>query len=94
MTADGVAITVRLFAALRDLAGVAQVALTVPAGSDQRSLAQAVAQALQQPALLEALCAPNVRMIVNQALTAHDAGTGRRLEAGDEVAFLPPVTGG
>ncbi|WKD50084.1 molybdopterin converting factor subunit 1 [Microbulbifer spongiae] len=32
----------------------------------------------------------DIRMAVNQAL----ADTGERVQAGDEVAFFPPVTGG
>lgn len=38
----------------------------------------------------EVLCAPNVIVAVNQEV----ADRSRALEAGDEVAFFPPVTGG
>jgi molybdopterin synthase sulfur carrier subunit len=43
-----------------------------------------------RPDLLAALCAPSVRAVVNDEV----AEAGRALAAGDEIAFLPPVSGG
>lgn len=43
-----------------------------------------------EPALGEALFQPRVMVAVNQTLVGWDAVLGE----GDEVAFLPPVTGG
>lgn len=42
------------------------------------------------PAAQAAVFAPGVQVAVNQALVADDAA----VSAGDEVALLPPVTGG
>ncbi len=47
---------------------------------------------LLEPELAEALRAPRVRIAVNGALLADRAGIA--LADGDEVAFLPPVSGG
>ena len=41
-------------------------------------------------ALAEALAAPSVQAAVNKALTRGDVA----LSAGDEVAFMPPMSGG
>jgi molybdopterin synthase sulfur carrier subunit len=42
------------------------------------------------PALRDALCAPTVRIAVNDELVLADAP----LSAEDEIAFMPPVSGG
>lgn len=43
------------------------------------------------PELAQALAGPRVRLALNGALVA---GDGLVLKAGDELAFLPPVSGG
>jgi len=43
-----------------------------------------------RPELLTALCAPAVRAVVNDEVAQAD----RAIAAGDEIAFLPPVSGG
>jgi molybdopterin synthase sulfur carrier subunit len=43
------------------------------------------------PELAAALAAPSVRVAINQKVTA---GRGARVAPGDEIAFLPPVSGG
>lgn len=66
------------------------------AGASERDIAQVanLAQllALLDPALAEALTAPRVRIALNGLLVADPAML--MLADGDEVAFLPPVSGG
>jgi molybdopterin synthase catalytic subunit len=74
-------VTVRLFAALRDRAGAAEVELELPEGAVVRdALAQMSAIAQDIP----------VVMAVNLEYAAADAP----LHAGDELALIPPVSGG
>ena len=82
------AVIVRFFASLREAVGEDRLDLHVdePCVSGVRAR---LATLLPADAL-QALSAPGVRVCVNQTIVRHDAG----LEAGDEVAFLPPVTGG
>ena len=81
-------VTVRFFASLREAVGAESMALEVEeatlAGVRSR-LAELLAA--QQ---FEAIAAEGVQVAVNQVIVAGDAA----LEAGDEIAFLPPVTGG
>lgn len=81
-------VTVRFFASLREAVGAESIALEVEeatlAGVRSR-LAELLAA--QQ---FDAIAAEGVQVAVNQVIVAGDAA----LEAGDEVAFLPPVTGG
>lgn len=58
------------------------------AGADLSALLDYIRQSQGEPAFL-ALTGDNVKIAVNQTLTV--AAT---LHDGDEVAFLPPVTGG
>ena len=82
-------VEVRFFASLRQAVGAGSmpVSLPDPAGSD--ALFQALAEMVEAPALA-ALTAENVRLAVNQDLVTPPFD----LHDGDEVAFLPPVTGG
>lgn len=82
-------VQVRFFASLRELAGRESLALELsePAGLDE--LLRTLAQHLDTAAMA-ALRAENVRVAVNQELVA----AAVPLRPGDEVAFLPPVTGG
>jgi molybdopterin converting factor subunit 1 len=79
-------VRVRLFARLRELAGTEELAVEVPDGATVEDVWEAVAAA--HPALA------GHRRSVAAALNAEFAKTYTRVEAGDEVAFLPPVSGG
>lgn len=68
---------------LADLAGGAE--REVAPGSLARIMAD------MGPELAQALAGPRVRLALNGALVA---GDGLVLKAGDELAFLPPVSGG
>lgn len=74
-------VTVRLFAGLRERAGADHVALALPDGAR-------VADALQR--LSELTAGTPVVMAVNQQV----ADESVRLHAGDELALIPPVSGG
>jgi molybdopterin converting factor subunit 1 len=79
-------ITVRLFARLRDLAGSPEVVRDVPAGATVETVWQAVAA--EFPAI-----AP-YRASVSAAANADYVKFSAPVADGDEVAFLPPVSGG
>ncbi len=85
-------ITVRLFAQLREQFGAAAVSLTLPEAADIETLTQALlAHFSDLPEdVRQQLQADNVRIAVNQQLIEGHTP----LATGDEVAFLPPVTGG
>jgi molybdopterin synthase sulfur carrier subunit len=79
---------VRFFASLRDATGTDGLPVTLADGADLVALLGALQQALGPAA--DALQAENVRVAVNHELVS----APRALRDGDEVAFLPPVTGG
>lgn len=83
---DGVRVTVRLFAMLAEAAGRRELAVTVPAGSRVRDVAAALARRV--PAL--APWVDRVSYALNMEYTQPDAAVAD----GDEVALLPPVSGG
>lgn len=74
-------IVVRLFAGLREQAGTRERTLKLPSGSTVASVWPALALGEEPPGLLIA---------VNRAYADRDAP----LEDGDEVAMIPPVSGG
>jgi molybdopterin synthase catalytic subunit/molybdopterin converting factor small subunit len=74
-------VTIRLFAGLRERAGAGEVALELPDGAR-------VADALA--ALRELTAGVPVVLAVNREYAAED----RELATGDEVALIPPVSGG
>jgi molybdopterin synthase sulfur carrier subunit len=78
-------ITVRLFASLRELAGWGERSLAIKPDSPSPT----PASLWPQLGLGEAI-PPQVRVAVNQAFSALD----QPLKSGDEVAFLPPISGG
>ncbi len=82
-------VEVRFFASLREAAGVGSLELSLPERSGIDGLLAALATRLP-PDALAALQAENVRIACNQNLVALPV----TLADGDEVAFLPPVTGG
>jgi molybdopterin converting factor subunit 1 len=79
-------VTVRLFARLRDIAGAAELARELPAGATIGDLWHELAG--EYPDLV-----PYERSI-SSAVNADYARMTQVLRAGDEVAFLPPVSGG
>lgn len=82
-------VEVRFFASLRERVGTAQIRLDLPDPAGLDDLLGALGRRLPD-ADLGALTAENVRLAVNQTLVAPPL----RLCDGDEIAFLPPVTGG
>lgn len=79
-------VTVRLFARLRELAGRESWDIEIPTGATAADAWASVAAAT--PAL-----APFDRAI-SVAVNASFARMSRPLTEGDDVAFLPPVSGG
>jgi molybdopterin synthase sulfur carrier subunit len=83
-------IAVRFFASLRDAVGTAEVSLAAPTlPADLDALLGVLRERLDRDAYA-AITAAAVRVAVNQTLVEGNTA----LAAGDEVAFLPPVTGG
>ena len=79
-------VCVLFFGVLKDLSGKSSDFIELPDGASVRDvLAQYAAQI---PQLKESL--PSLALAVNQQY----AGTDTKLKAGDEVALLPPVSGG
>ena len=84
----GAPVTVRFFASLREAVGVDEVSVHAEPAS-LAGLRSALAQALT-PEQFRAIDLAEVRIAVNQAIVQGETA----LAAGDEVAMLPPVTGG
>ena len=82
-------VVVRFFASLREAAGESELTLELPDGAGYDDLLAALKGRLGAPAMA-ALLAENVRIARNQTLTGVPFVPGD----GDEIAFLPPVTGG
>ena len=79
-------IHVKLFALLRDRAGVSEVTLELP---DRSTVAAAVEQLMRQvPAVRDLM--RSVAYAVNRSYTSADT----ILNDGDELAVIPPVSGG
>jgi molybdopterin synthase sulfur carrier subunit len=87
--AAGVTVTVLYLARLRDALGRSTERVTIAAGSSVDALLDALRA---RGAAWSAELAPGraYRVAVNHDIVAHDA----TLRDGDEVAILPPVTGG
>ena len=79
-------VKVVFFASLRDKVGVRELSLTASSLDHLLHLLEDQLPAEAYAALVE----PNVRVAVNQELVEGN----QTLFEGDEVAFLPPVTGG
>lgn len=79
-------VTIRLFARLRDLAGAGELVRDVP---DQATV-QTVWNALTRdmPSLVE------YERTMSVAVNAEYSRMAAAVHEGDEVAFLPPVSGG
>ena len=79
-------VTVQVFARLREIAGRPEWTLDVPAGASVHDVWQAAAA--ERPGLSE------FRQGVSCAVNAEFASWASAVREGDEVAFLPPVSGG
>jgi molybdopterin converting factor subunit 1 len=81
-----VQIRVMLFAILRDAAGTGEVMLEISAGSKVSSVKEILAK--EYPMLAKYL--PRIAFAVNRSYVSADT----ELQEGDEVALIPPVSGG
>ena len=79
-------VTVQLFARLRELAGRREWACDLSEGARVADVWRALAAAFPDVAALEST--------VSAAVNADFASMNSRVHDGDEVAFLPPVSGG
>ena len=79
-------VTIRLFARLRELAGAAELRRELPDGATARDAWQEVAREFHAIATYESA----VSCAVNEEYARMTAA----LREGDDVAFLPPVSGG
>jgi molybdopterin converting factor subunit 1 len=79
-------VTVRLFARLRDIAGSAELSRDVPSGATVKTVWRDLAG--EFPGLAE------YERSISTALNADYARMDAEVREGDEVAFLPPVSGG
>jgi len=79
-------VTVKLFGSIREAAGAKELAVVVPEGSTTTDLRLLLAR--DHPAFEE--MADRLRVSVNYEIVRGD----QALAEGDEVAFLPPVSGG
>ena len=80
-------ISVRLFAILRERAGQDRIALELDTGA---TVDDALAALAREPGLAEPLDRMAVAMAVNRDYASGDT----ELHAGDELALIPPVSGG
>lgn len=79
-------VSVRLFARLRDIAGAGELHREVPAGATAKVVWDSLAGEFPELGPYEAS--------VSTAVNAEYARMDAALYEGDEVAFLPPVSGG
>jgi molybdopterin converting factor subunit 1 len=79
-------VTVRLFARLRDIAGAPELSRDVPSGATIRDVWHLLAGEFPDLADYE--------RSMSAAVNADYARLDHEVHAGDEVAFLPPVSGG
>ena len=83
---DPVRVTVRLFARLRDIAGAAELMRDVPAGATAGDVWRSLVAEFPDMARYDSS--------ISTAVNADYAKMGTALAERDEVAFLPPVSGG
>jgi molybdopterin converting factor subunit 1 len=79
-------ITVRLFARLRDLAGTGELVREVPDSATVHTVWNALTT--EMPSLAQ------YERTMSVAVNAEYARMAAALHDGDEVAFMPPVSGG
>ena len=96
-------VTVRLFARLRDIAGASELARDLAPGATigdvWRQLAREIAPGATIGDLWHELAGEYPELVpyersISSAVNADYARMTQVLAAGDEVAFLPPVSGG
>jgi molybdopterin synthase sulfur carrier subunit len=85
---ESLTLRVRLFAGLREAAGWSERTVQAPAGASPLQLWQQLEMAGAWPG--DAGLPDGVRVAINQAFAAADTP----LADGDELAFLPPISGG
>ena len=86
---SGRTLKVLFFASLKDAAGCDELSLSITEPLPLPGLLERLAEELPASAMAE-LSAENVRVAVNQTFLTGPA----LIQPGDEVAFMPPVTGG
>ena len=79
-------VTVRLFARLRDLAGSGELVRDVPGPATVQTVWNTLVA--ENPSLVQ------YEKTMSVAVNAEYARMGAPVNEGDEVAFLPPVSGG
>jgi molybdopterin converting factor subunit 1 len=79
-------VTIRLFARLRELAGAGELAREVPTGATVNGVWQGLVRDFPAMAPYEAS--------LSCAVNAEYARFKTTVNEGDEIAFLPPVSGG
>jgi molybdopterin converting factor subunit 1 len=79
-------VNVKLFARLRDIAGASELARDLESGATVRALWRQLAEEFPELAQYE--------RSISTALNADYARMDDPVREGDEVAFLPPVSGG
>jgi molybdopterin converting factor subunit 1 len=79
-------VTVRLFARLRDIAGAADLSREAPAGATVADVWRALVAEFPEMARYESS--------ISSAVNADYARMTVAVSDGDEIAFLPPVSGG
>jgi molybdopterin converting factor subunit 1 len=79
-------VMVRLFARLRDIAGAADLARDVPAGSTAADVWRGLVAEFPEMARYDSS--------ISTAVNADYAKMTTALSDNDEIAFLPPVSGG
>jgi molybdopterin converting factor subunit 1 len=79
-------VTVRLFARLREIAGTGELTQELPAGATAETAWQLLAARYPELAAYE--------RVASCAVNEEYARFSTALNDGDEVAFLPPVSGG
>lgn len=82
-------IKVRFFAALREQVGHDVVEVSAPASGDIAGLLANIREQLGER-VVAALNGRDVRVALNREFVGNDCA----LHDGDEVAFMPPITGG
>lgn len=79
-------VTIRLFARLRDITGASELTREAPPDATVGAVWRALAEEFPGLSAYE--------RSISSAVNADYARFDRRLSDGDEVAFLPPVSGG
>jgi len=81
-----VRVTVRLFARLRDIAGAAELSRDLASGATIGDVWRQLANEVPELA--------NYERSISTAINADYAKMDQVVDDGDEIAFLPPVSGG